>query len=325
MLMYIGGMQMTPAPRIRAVAHRRAAGHDAHAARAPSVLQRQRVLVEERPAAVVGRHVDDVAEAEAKQDALLDPGVDAPAGRRRAGSGSAARTVPADSARAKPRERLPRRRPRSAVGAGARRAARSRSAGRSAVTPATACARCSAAAARACDASASTRGRRRHHRQPIDLLEQPHRRHRAFTGIGFDSTKFTCISGSSRVCSRARRRSRRARQLDHLRHLRRDLVRGHRDDAAAADRHQRQRQRIVAREHDEVGRHARADVAHLRHVARRFLHRRRCSGRAPGERGSRHRRCSRSGRARCRARSAADVRRRSRCNAGYSPSCVGLL
>ncbi len=46
-------------------------------------LQRQRVLVEERPAPLADAHVDDVAEAEAEQDALLHPDVDAPAGRRR--------------------------------------------------------------------------------------------------------------------------------------------------------------------------------------------------------------------------------------------------
>ena len=44
--------------------------------------ERQRVLVEERPAAVVGRDVGERARAKPEEDALLDPGVDAPAGRR---------------------------------------------------------------------------------------------------------------------------------------------------------------------------------------------------------------------------------------------------
>ena len=97
MLMYIGGMQITPGAMIRAVANRRSAGHDADAGGEPGLLQRQRVLVVERQLAVIHRHVDDVAEPEAEQDALLHPGVDAPADRA-AASGSAARTVPADSA-----------------------------------------------------------------------------------------------------------------------------------------------------------------------------------------------------------------------------------
>ena len=73
-------------------------------------------------------------------------------------------------------------------------------------------------------------------------------------GPGSTSTKLTCISGRMRAVNRARRGEVAALGgLDHLHHLRRNLVRRHRDDAAAADRHQRQRHRIVAREHDEVG------------------------------------------------------------------------
>ena len=45
----------------------------------------------------------------------------------------------------------------------------------------------------------------------------------------------------------------------------------HRDHAAAADRHQRQRQRVVATEHREAVGDGAADLAHLLHVARRFL------------------------------------------------------
>src|SRR5690606_21854922 len=42
----------------------------------------QRVLVEEGPRAVVGREIDDIAEAKPEENALLDPDVHAPAGGR---------------------------------------------------------------------------------------------------------------------------------------------------------------------------------------------------------------------------------------------------
>ena len=83
----------------RAFADRRAARHDAHAGGDARLLQRHRVLVVERPAAVIGRHVHDVAEPEPEQDALLDPRVDAPARSATPDRGSAARTSPAPSAR----------------------------------------------------------------------------------------------------------------------------------------------------------------------------------------------------------------------------------
>ena len=69
------------AAEVGAVPDGRSAGHDAHAGPRADRLQRQRVLVEERPAAVIGRHVDGLAEAESEQDAALHPGVHPPAGR----------------------------------------------------------------------------------------------------------------------------------------------------------------------------------------------------------------------------------------------------
>src|SRR5256886_721107 len=92
-------------------------------------------------------------------------------------------------------------------------------------------------------------GLRRTHREAIGLLEQPHCGHRGFhrDGIGLDEIDLhqrddPVVDGSRRgeIVS--------LRGLHHLRHLRRNLVRGDRDDAATADRHQRQRQRI------EIGR-----------------------------------------------------------------------
>ncbi len=53
-------------------------------------LERKRVLVEERPAPVIGRRIDRLSKTKAEKDALLDPGVDAPsAGDRRIGLGGA--------------------------------------------------------------------------------------------------------------------------------------------------------------------------------------------------------------------------------------------
>ena len=92
MLTYIGGMQMTPGAMYAPSRTVDPPGTMRTPAREARLLQRQRVLVVERPAAVIHRHVDDVAEPEAEQDALLHPGVDAPADRaRRIGLGGADR------------------------------------------------------------------------------------------------------------------------------------------------------------------------------------------------------------------------------------------
>ena len=244
-------------------------------ARGVRALQRQRVLVEERPAAVIGRHVDDVAEAEPEQDAPLHPRVDPPARRRRGVGLGGADARRRTSAARKRGERL--RAPLPC--ATARRCGEERSIVRLQRSPCVigrrtrrGSRRCRAAtsasifvAARPAAAAPSAAGR--------PLRAGPSPPSRTSPGSGFDSTKLTCISGSSCVVhARARAaKSPRSASSTMLRHLRRHLVRRHRDDAAAADRHQRQRQRVVAREHDEVVRHGAADLAHLRDVARRFL------------------------------------------------------
>src|SRR5262249_20760019 len=60
----------------------RPARHDPHARSRRQLFQRQRVLVVERPPAVIHRRIDGVAVLEAEEDSLLDPGVDTPAERR---------------------------------------------------------------------------------------------------------------------------------------------------------------------------------------------------------------------------------------------------
>src|SRR5205823_14369357 len=63
---------------VGAAANRRASGHDADTIREIESMRRERVLVEEemaggRALVVVRRHVDDLADAEAKEDAELHP------------------------------------------------------------------------------------------------------------------------------------------------------------------------------------------------------------------------------------------------------------
>ena len=68
---------------VRAVADRRAAGHDAHAGAEARAASAAACPCRRTAAAVIHRRVDEVAEPEAEQNALLDPGVDAPAARAR--------------------------------------------------------------------------------------------------------------------------------------------------------------------------------------------------------------------------------------------------
>ena len=77
-----------------------------------------------------------------------------------------------------------------------------------------------------------------------------------FTGPGLDSTKLHLHEAAAACwCQSARGREVAALGgFDHLHHLGRHLVRRDRNDAAAANRHQRQRQRVVARQHDEIRR-----------------------------------------------------------------------
>ena len=90
-----------------AIAHGRAARNEPHRRPGADRLERKRVLVEERPPAVIGRHVDRFAEAKAEQDAALHPGVHLPAaGRGRIRLRGADR--PLRQCRAQRGERLPR-------------------------------------------------------------------------------------------------------------------------------------------------------------------------------------------------------------------------
>ena len=93
----------------------------------------------------------------------------------------------------------------------------------------------------------------------------------AFTGIGLVSTKFTFISGRYlRLHLRAPRRNRPPGKLRQLRHLGGNLVRRHRDHAAPAERDQRNRDRVVAREHVERSGTSCRIVGHLPDVAARL-------------------------------------------------------
>ena len=132
-----------------------------------------------------------------------------------------------------------------------------------------------------------------------------------FTGPGLDSQKFTCMRPSRRWCMRPGRGEVAALGgFHHVGHLARDLVRAHRDDAVAADSHERQRERVVARQHQEVPGTASHDLGHLRSCCRPLPSRRRRSGWWRAGPASPRPRCSRCGRARCRRRSAAASRRR---------------
>ena len=179
--------------------------------RRANLLQRQRVLVEERPAAVIGRHVDQTAEAEAEQDALLDPGVDAPAGRRRrVGLGGADDAVGQRLAQVgEGRPRLVPARRQIRLGDRATRCGRAGSCARPggrghAGRGRRARARCGGATPRTATPSAAGTLRR----------AGPSRAIAALTGIGFDSTKLTMHQRQvARGAGRAPRPSRRARRL----------------------------------------------------------------------------------------------------------------
>ena len=250
-------------------------------------LERHRVLVVERQAR--DRHVDGVAEAEAEQDALLDPRVDAPAGRRRGiGLGRA------HLARAERRAQARRRPARAAALSASAPAAKSdsivglESHGRSArlptraEVPRTAPARRSAArrdigrpssfrtpSIFSCDAGrgGTIGSRNTSSHSPIAAIAN-------FTGPGFDSMKLPSSNGSSRVVHRrARRRSRRAPPLrpsapsrPGSRSTPPRSSRARRSPSAAASAHRR---RDSTRKSSGTARQISAICCH---VARRFLH-----------------------------------------------------
>ena len=69
-----------PAREVRAIAHRGSARHDPYPVGGREAFQRQRVLVDERPAAMVHRHVRQRTPTEPEEDSLLHPRIDPPAG-----------------------------------------------------------------------------------------------------------------------------------------------------------------------------------------------------------------------------------------------------
>src|SRR2546427_6450644 len=111
------------------------------------------------------------------------------------------------------------------------------------------------------------------HGQPELRLEHAGHRHGLFDrdGIGLEERRprqreepVVQISGSLPVAVE--------RRVHQVGCLSRHDVRDHRDDAAAADRQQRQRDVVVTREHGEVGTACRDHLAHLVERPGRFLH-----------------------------------------------------
>ena len=116
------------------------------------------------------------------------------------------------------------------------------------------------------------RGAGRHKRQAILLFEQPHRRHRRLHGdrVRLDEVHLQERQQPQVKLPRAGEIAL-LRELDDLRHLGRHGVRRDRDQPAAADRHHRHRNRIVAAQEEELGIGGRDDLAHLHQAARGFL------------------------------------------------------
>src|SRR5580692_8227638 len=71
-----------PAPNVRAVANARSAGYDADAVGNRDGANRIRRLINERLARGVDRHIHDHTHAKSEQDSFFHPGVDAPTRRR---------------------------------------------------------------------------------------------------------------------------------------------------------------------------------------------------------------------------------------------------
>ena len=169
-----------------------------------TALERQRVLVEERPAAVIRRHVDDVAERKpSRMPCFTQVLTRQPVRRRRIRLGGA--HLAGGQRGAQPRERLARR-------VRDRRRRRRRTSASIVCLPASRRHR----AARLCEQPQrlehlpdlrARRVARRHHRQPVDSPRAgPSPPSRTSPGSGFDSTKLTSISGSSCawICARGR-------------------------------------------------------------------------------------------------------------------------
>ena len=257
------------------------------------------------------------AEAEAEQDALLDPAVHPPArwarSLRRGG-----RTVPSANAA--------RRRAKSCglvagrVGAGGPEPLDVLPQGLDAHADVVSASRPSSRAMRAGSAGVARSGRPS---EADTCSSNPGSAITAFTGMGLDSTKLACISGSRRLWIRRRRRSRRARRPRQAAPCPGHFVARDGDDALAAQRHHRQRQRVVAREHLEARGHGRRTsvtwktLPEASFTAMIF-------GCSASRRRVRCRCCCPCGRARCRGRWAGTASRDGR-EVLEQPSCVGLL
>ena len=275
MLMYIGGMQMTPARDVGAVADRRSAGHDADA-----VCRRRTAAAAacpcRRTASGRGRRTTSTRPPKRNPSRMpcLTQRVDAPAGRRRRDRARRHARVPSDSAGAQVGERRPRlllagasglsRRPERLDVARARLDARRRRRPRAAARGRRARARCGGATPRTATPSAA--GTLRSSR-PIRAIA-------ALTGIGIRLDEVDLHQRQTALVQRAGGGP--VVALDTLRPCRAmlagHLVAGHRDDALAADRHHRQRDARRRRESTRKSRRQRpADVADLGDVPRRFL------------------------------------------------------
>src|SRR5579883_681875 len=114
--------------------------------------------------------------------------------------------------------------------------------------------------------------RRRAHRQTVDRLQQAHERQRR---LDRDGIRFHEVDVHQRQVFRldTARGFEIAAQAGarQFRHLRGDLVRGHRDHAAAAEGHERDRDGIVAGKDREPRRHFVQHVGHLRDVTGGFF------------------------------------------------------
>ena len=281
---------MTPWREIRAVADRRAAGHDADAGgrgRASSAAACPCRRTASAPWSIDASTMSPNRKP-SRMPCFTQALTRQPVGLRRIGLGGAhvagatARRAAARTRRAPPS--------RSAVAPGANSSSMSVSSRVRCDAPSASTLQQSPRLDRApAESSSATRGRGRHHRQPVHLLEQAHRRHRRLHRNRVRLDEVDVHQRQERACASARAaaKSPRSARFDHLRHLGRHLVRRHRDDAAAADRHQRQRHRIVAGQHDEVRRHERGRPRTSASCCRRLPSRRRCSGSRRAARASR--------------------------------------
>ena len=209
MLMYIGGMQMTPRPTYAPSRIVDPPGTTRTPARDRERLQRQRVLVEERPPPVIGRHVGERRRRGTRAGCPASPtcsrasrsATPGPAPPREPCRPTAPRAVRRSSARASCL---------GALGAGGDQRLDARPAGRrSPLTRAPPPAAGPSSFSTALDLRRRVSGRRRHHRQPVRLLDQPHHREARLHGdrVRFDEVDGHQRAAAARGCSRAAAKS----------------------------------------------------------------------------------------------------------------------